>query len=280
MFVKFYPKLIEWASETMNMNGGAPMTTAEMMRKLKTLLLDPSYTNIMLYSTVFATIMVLLFCRIIEGRRFRTMGFTKKHFVLQYLFGMGAGFAMFSLIVLLAYAMGGLKWNGFQGGSVSGIVIVFFGFFLQGMSEEVIFRGYLMTTILRHQNIWWAVGVNSVLFALVHNGNKGFSIMAFINLILYAVMISFYMLRTGNLWGACALHSIWNFVQGNFYGLPVSGVDSGAKVFSMSLQEGKTLLNGGDFGLEASLATTIVMIAAIAVLVLIPYRPKEETESA
>lgn len=139
-------------------------------------------------------------------------------------------------------------------------------------------RGYLMTTVLRHQNVWWAVAVNSVVFGILHGGNAGFSLLAFINLVLYAVMISFYMLRTDNLWGACAIHSIWNFVQGNFYGLPVSGIDSGETIFSMSLQ-GSALANGGTFGLEASLPTTIVMTAAIALLLFVPGKKQEKAET-
>ncbi len=277
MIFLFIPKLMEWATGVMEQNGGQ-ISSEAMMEKLNTLLLDPQYTHIMLFSTALGTLVTLFFCRVIEGRRFRTMGFIKKGCVVQYLIGIAAGFVMFSLIVLLAYLMGGLTWNGFKGGAFGSIALVFFGFFLQGMSEEVICRGYIMTTILRHQNVWWAVGVNSVLFALAHNSNAGFSVMAFINLILYAVMISLYVLRTDNLWGACAIHSIWNFVQGNFYGLPVSGIDSGATVFSMSLKEVSPLLNGGAFGLEASIATTIVMLAAIAVLILIPRKQEAAKE--
>jgi hypothetical protein len=82
-------------------------------------------------------------------------------------------------------------------------------------------------------------------------------------------MISLYMLRTNSLWGACAIHSIWNFAQGNFYGLPVSGIDSGESVFKMSLK-GSDFINGGAFGLEAGLPTTIVMTVSICILLFVP----------
>lgn len=103
----------------------------------------------------------------------------------------------------------------------------------------------------------------------MHAFNNGFTLLAAVNLILCGVLFSVYALRTGNLWGACAFHSIWNFAQGNFYGLPVSGIDSGDTIFSMQLA-GSKLANGGDFGLEASLATTIVMALWIAVLLFVP----------
>ena len=276
----FFPKLIQWATAEMANNGGTPLLTSQLKEKLYHMLADPEFTYILLVATLLGTTVAICFCIFVEGRGLRSMGFKKEGGILSYLIGLGAGFGIFSLTVLLSYLMGGLTWNGFRGGSVGSILLVLFGFLLQGMSEEVIFRGYLMTTILRHQNVWWAIGVNSILFAAVHCGNAGFSLLAVLNLILYSVMISLYMLRTDNLWGACAIHSIWNFAQGNFYGLPVSGINTGDSVFSMSLKGDNALLNGGAFGLEASAAMTIVMGVIIVLLVLLPYHPKTDGEAA
>ncbi|MDE5564318.1 MAG: CPBP family intramembrane metalloprotease, partial [Oscillospiraceae bacterium] len=278
MYAGIMPELMKWAMETAQANGGE-LSTMELQEKLATLLQDPKMTNIMLYATGLATIGTLIYCRFVEGRKLNTIGFKAKGGLIQYLLGLVAGFVMFSMVVLLAWAMCGLTLNGFQGSSWTGLLVVFIGYGIQGMSEEVICRGYFMTTILRHQNVYWAVGLNSLFFGLMHAGNSGFSAFALLNLVLYAVMISIYMLRTDNLWGACAIHSIWNFVQGNFYGLPVSGIDSGASVFSMSLK-GSILANGGDFGLEASLATTIVMAAVITLLLFVPPFTKKQTQES
>ena len=173
------------------------------------------------------------------------------------------------MLIGCAYAMGGLQFEGYRGQFGAGLAVVLLGFLIQGMSEEVVCRGFMMTSTLRHHNLWWAVGVNSLLFGLAHALNPGFTALALLNLVLYAVMISLYVLRTDNLWGACAFHSIWNFAQGNFYGLPVSGIESGDTVFEMSLT-GTKLANGGDFGLEASLGCTIVMALWIAALLFVP----------
>ncbi len=277
MYAFIMPELMEWAMETAQANGGE-LSTREVQEKLMNLLQDPKMTNITLYATGLATIGTLIYCRFVEGRKLNTLGFKAKGGVVQYLLGLVAGFAMFSMVVLLAWAMGGLSWNGFQGCSWTGLLMVFIGYGIQGMSEEVICRGYFMTTVLRHQNVCWAVGLNSLFFGLMHAFNVGFSAFALLNLVLYAVMISLYMLRTDNLWGACAIHSVWNFVQGNFYGLPVSGIDSGASVFSMSLK-GSAIANGGAFGLEASLACTIVMTAVIVLLLFVPPFAGKQTAS-
>lgn len=272
------PRLMEWAREQVAVNGN--LDTAQMTEKLNSLLLDPQLTYIMLWATGLGTLVVLLFCRAIEGRKFRTMGFFKEKAGIQYLAGLGIGFALFSCVVGLSYAMGGLHFE--DAGTVTPmLLVILLGYGIQGMSEEVMCRGYLMTTIMRHHNVWVAVGINALFFGLMHGANAGFSGLALVNLILYAVMISLYTLRTNSLWGSCAIHSIWNFAQGNFYGLPVSGIDSGESVFRMSLQ-GSPLVNGGDFGLEAGIPTSIVMITAICILLFvpIPFLDKKAGESA
>lgn len=268
MLIGVMPRFLDWLTTEAAANNGV-ISDTEATEMLNSMFLDPANTYIMLFSTGLATLVALLFCRVVEGRKLRTLGFRKKGGLVQYLIGLIVGFAMFSAVVGLSLLMGGLQWNGYVGGSVSAILLVLVGFGIQGMSEEVMCRGYLMTTVLRHQPVWLAVGVNSVIFGILHAFNDGFSLFALCNLILFAVTASLYVLRTDNLWGACAIHSIWNFVQGNFYGLPVSGIDSGDTIFSMSLK-GPALANGGTFGLEASLPTTIVMLVTIAILLFVP----------
>ncbi|MDE6776355.1 MAG: CPBP family intramembrane metalloprotease [Oscillospiraceae bacterium] len=276
MTIAIMPKLMAWATEQMQITG--TLDEAVVRDKIANLLADPSMTKIILYCTAFATLVTLLFCRLIEGRKLNTLGFHKKHAVLHYLAGLGVGFLLFSLVVLLSLCMGGITWTGLQSFSITSILVMLGGWLLQGMSEEVICRGYFMTTILRNYSPVWAVAVNSVFFGLMHGFNNGFSLNAFINLTLYAIMISLYVLRTNSLLGACAIHSVWNFVQGNFYGLPVSGIDTGGTIFSVSLVKNANLANGGDFGLEASLPCAIVMLIAIAVLLLVPMKFLENQE--
>ena len=261
------PRLISWATEQVTANNNLDSTI--VMDKLNNMLNDPANTVLMLFCTASGTILAILYCRFAEGRKLCTMGFRKEHSVQQYLLGLLGGFAAFSMVVGIAVLFGGAEFVAFHGQFTPSLLLIFLGFGIQGMSEEVICRGFMMTATLRHHNMWWAAGINALVFGLAHALNPGFSILAMVNLLLYAVMISLYVMRTGNLWGACAYHSIWNFAQGNFYGLPVSGIDSGDTVFSMQLT-GTTFVNGGDFGLEASIGCTIVLLLWIAGLLFIP----------
>lgn len=64
------PKLTAWATEQIKTTGSLDETA--LQEKLTNLLADPANTKIMLYCTIFAPLITLLFCRFIEGRKLTT----------------------------------------------------------------------------------------------------------------------------------------------------------------------------------------------------------------
>ena len=77
------------------------------------------------------------------------------------------------------------------------------------------------------------------------------------------ILMSLIVLRRGNLWGACALHSLWNFAQGNLFGIRVSGLSAGPSPFLSFLSPDMPLWNGSQYGLEASLPVTLCLLLAV-----------------
>ena len=122
--------------------------------------------------------------------------------------------------------------------------------------------------------LFTAVAVSSMMFAFLHASNSGVSILAFINLALFGVFASLYMLRMGNIWGVCAIHSVWNFTQGNFYGCLVSGINTNNSILSTDINIDRAVTNGGMFGPEGGVVATIVLLVAIMLVVYIPERKK------
>ena len=217
-----------------------------------------------LYCTGLATVVILIYCRFVERRSLYSMGFTKDKALLEYLKGLGIGFLMFSLAVIIAYITGSLGFNGFNSSVNFNLIFIFLGgFLIQGMSEEVIFRGYFMISLSNRTSLIIAIIINSVMFSLLHLLNPGITLLAIINIILFGVFASIYVLRTNNIWGACAIHSIWNFLQGNFYGFEVSGINTNNSILSFTALENGSLINGGSFGMEGGLAVTLVLIIFI-----------------
>jgi membrane protease YdiL (CAAX protease family) len=103
------------------------------------------------------------------------------------------------------------------------IIVLLFGFVVQGATEEILCRGWLMPILSARYNLWVGILVSSSLFGLLHAVNPGVTVFAVVNIVLVGIFFSLFALRQGSLWGVCALHSIWNWLQGNFFGFEVSG---------------------------------------------------------
>lgn len=235
------------------------------------------YMILSLFADIMMIGMVLLFCKLIQKRRVRTLGFTKDGILKEYLIGAGVGFLIFSVAVLLCVVAGALRLDGISDTFSIGMFVLFtLGFMVQGMAEEVLCRGYFMVSFGRRYPMVAAVIANAVIFAALHLLNPGVAPLAIVNLILFGIFASCYFIRKGNIWGIGALHSVWNLVQGNFYGIKVSGMATSCTVFSSTAVEGREIINGGAFGLEGGLAVSFVLIVGILLLCFVKGKKTEE----
>ena len=248
-------------------SGDFAKLTEASMEVTQRLMESDGYMIGMLLSDIVMMLIVFLFCRFIQKRKLRTLGFIKKGMLKEYGLGMLLGFAFFSVCVLLGVLFGGLKIEGISPEFSIGIFVAYLlGYMVQGMTEEVLCRGYFLGSYARRYPVYAAVLANSLLFASLHLLNSGISVLAFINITLFGIFASIYFIRRGSIWGIGAFHSIWNLVQGNFYGIKVSGTPVGNTLFTTQAIAGKSLWNGGDFGMEGSLICTIVLTCGIIFL--------------
>ena len=237
---------------------------------------EPWIMLLSLFGTVATTLACFVYCRKIERRSWASMGFRKAGWIGRYLKGYAIGTGMLLLCALIAWLMGDLDFAFSEKIPVFYILAFFVGFLLQGMSEEVVVRGYFMVSLSNRCHVAVAVGISSVVFAMLHLGNPGISLLALLNLTLFGVFMAVYVLRTDDLWGACAIHSAWNFAQGNLVGIQVSGTGNLPTVAMMQPQGEFALFHGGDFGLEGGLIVTLVTLAAIALTLFLPQKAKKE----
>ena len=248
-------------------SGDVAKLTEASMEVTQRLMESDGYMIGMLFSDIVMMLIVFLFCRFIQKRKLRTLGFIKKGMLKEYGLGMLLGFAFFSVCVLLGVLFGGLKIEGISPEFSIGIFVAYLlGYMVQGMTEEVLCRGYFLGSYARRYPVYAAVLADSLLFASLHLLNSGISVLAFINITLFGIFASIYFIRRGSIWGIGAFHSIWNLVQGNFYGIKVSGTPVGNTLFTTQAIAGKSLWNGGDFGMEGSLICTIVLTCGIIFL--------------
>lgn len=238
-----------------------------------------------LLGTAITTLLVIVYCRGIEGRSTASMGLARNGMLKRYGLGFLIGTVMITATVALAVLLGGARFTGFNAGvSLLYLGLFFLGYLVQGMSEEVCVRGYFMVSCMNRVGAVAAVLISSLAFAAMHLLNAGVTVLAFANLTLFGVFTAVYVLRTDDLWGVCAIHSAWNFLQGNIFGISVSGTGATSSLFGTAFTEGRELISGGAFGIEGGLCTTVVLLAGTALALFLPLKPRpalpqEETET-
>lgn len=225
-------------------------------------------------------VIVLLWAWLFERRGPSALGLNAagpKRFVRGYLVGL----AFLAAVIGTIWASGGYVVEGpgaFQsaamGAALLPIGVLLLGFIIQGSTEEILFRGWLMQLIASRHGLWIAVIANSVLFALAHAGNIEPSRELYVglaNIVLFGLFISLYAAREGSLWGVCGWHAAWNWLLGLGFGLEVSGmrIDTVPLIADLADKPGAAWwLTGAAFGPEASLVTTAVLLIGTVVLIV------------
>lgn len=232
------------------------------------------YAVLLLLSGVMI-IVAILYCRLFEKRSPKTLGFRKEGVLSEYLLGCVIGLLMISAPVTFCYFTGFVQIELTKSANPFMIVIFLLCFLAQGMGEEALFRGYLMTSLLRRHKIWVAILWNSLLFSLFHLGNASFSLLAFFNIFLFGAFASIFMLKRGSIWAVGAIHSIWNFAQGNLFGFNVSGNPKFDSVLTSAQSAKGVWLHGGDFGPEGGFAVTVLLCISILIALSIPTKKSE-----
>ena len=217
-----------------------------------------------LYGTIFSSLLVLLFACKINKRTLFSLGLTKYNILKRYGLGLMIGFITLSLSLFITFILGGTKFNGFVDMNIPLLILFFIGFMFQGFEEELLCRGFMMYGLSKKQSLFFAMMYNSLFFALLHLGNDGMNILAFMNLFLAGLSFSCMAVYFDDIWVASGAHSMWNYAQGNIFGILVSGMNMGSSIFNIELV-GSTLISGGKFGLEGGIGVFVVEILTILV---------------
>ena len=267
-----------------------PLTVGAILSKLIVLSLKLSTASVLFFTIyiLFAftpiSILVFLYMKKIEGRSISQLGFIKHNSFKDYIIGFFIGILSISIIIIILYLTGdytlSLAPNFLSSQILFPVTAVVFSWIIQGASEEIITRGWLMHNIGAKYNVFTSILISSVFFAILHTKNSGINPIAFINLIIYSVFAALYVIRTNQLWGVCGFHSAWNWSQGNVYGVKVSGnpIPGGHSIFNLSTSN-NNIFTGGGFGLEGSIICSIVLILGMTIL-LISIKNKSKTLSA
>lgn len=133
-------------------------------------------------------------------------------------------------------------------------------FLIQPLAEEVVMRPFLQQHIEQAAGAQIALLATALVFAVIHAGNDNFTWLAGIQIFTGGYLMGQLFLLTGSTWTPFLFHAAWNFVQSIVLGFSVSGMDT-YRVLQLRIQ-GPAWLTGGDFGLEGSVLTLVLLIFA------------------
>ena len=218
--------------------------------------------------------------RYLDRRSISSMGLVRP---VQRLSGIVPGFFFGLTPIVIAAGVVGLI-GGFRFQSVtfsSDIVYMTPALVLLAFYEEIVFRGYLLQNLFDIRRFVFGFLLTSVAFWLVHGLNPAAwtSPIAGVNLFGAGVMLGLAYQFGGNIWFPTAAHFGWNFGQGVLFNIPVSGMSLKGLIRLKSNDDMAVWLTGGDFGLEGSIVTTVLLIGMI-VLLLYGIRSRSFREPA
>ena len=232
---------------------------------------DPqTITLIMYYGYIVMAGVALLYWKLIEKKPLSEMGLTKRFG--NYLIGILAGVLLLAVSVAAIVFTGSIKYHGiYNNADILMILLLFGGFIIQGATEEILCRGIVLHTLKEKTSVAVAVNVSTVLFIMPHCSSlfeQGvvYGILGVCNLALISTIFSLSTIRFKSIWAACGLHSFWNAILYSVLGLNLSGNDETVTAIFNMQSVGKNIWNGGEYGIEASIITTVVLAIAAAII--------------
>lgn len=235
---------------------------------------EPIILMVSLVLFAFSSLLVFFRVKVIEKRKISSIGFAKDGWLKKYLVGFLIGIVMMGIIVLILYGFGyiTIDKNPIQPVGLSSlpvILIFLVGWIIQGGTEEVLTRGWLMNVLGARYNIVLGLIVSSLLFSFMHLLNPNVNYIAVINIALVGLFYGLCVIKTNDLWAVCGMHSAWNFAQGNLFGFEVSGNNVPVGSLMDFKLIGSDFVTGGPFGPEAGIVSTIILVASILILLFL-----------
>lgn len=234
-------------------------------------------------SLIIATLLGWLYGKLFEDLPIKALGWVfNRTWLKDFLFGLGLGILAITIAVVLAMPTDGIGLMFNQTDSFQAILLTFISsfavFFVAAAFEEVLFRGYLLQTLFRSNLTWLGILLTSVFFASVHNDNPSASNFSLLNTFIAGIWFGIAYLKTRSLWLVFGLHLAWNWFQGAFYGINVSGLsDIAPNPLFRAVDTGPTWLTGGHYGIEGGITCTIALIVSTILIWFLPVlKPTEE----
>ena len=204
-----------------------------------------------------------LFMKFIDRKPLMSLGLKYEGFQQDFKFGLILGAGLIAIGFFSLFILGYVRVESFSFPFLD-IVLYFILFVVVAFHEEIMLRGYILRSLMESMNRYLALAVSSLIFMTVHLLNPNISFLGAVNLFLAGIVLGIYYVHKSNLWLPIGMHLTWNFFQGPIFGFEVSGIKSQSLI--KQTVNGSDLITGGQFGFEASLLATVLIVVVILYL--------------
>lgn len=233
---------------------------------------DVMETAALYFSTIGTWIVLLLHFGLFKRNRplFQILGKKAQgNHAKQFLAGLGIGLGLNLICILPALLCGDIHIS-FSRFEPVYLLFIFAAVLIQSSSEELMCRGFLYQRLRRgYKNPWVAMIGNAAFFGVLHLGNDGIDVLSLANIVIVGMLFTLMISCFDSMWCAMAAHAAWNFNQNIIFGLPNSGIMVPYSVFTLDSGSAvNSAVYDVAFGVEGTILTTIVLIAACTLLYL------------
>ena len=240
----------------------------------------PTVLYLIIGTFTMVALLFILWIKYFEGRSLASVGLVfnrlaKTLYIRGYAIGLLMGIVVVGGVLLLG-GYGPETGADSKPRDLIPILILMIAFIVQSGTEEMVFRGWMMSRISARFGLWAGIIGNSILFTLMHVEFDSldttpltmivlFNLMTFV----FSVFLSLLVIREKSIWGACAWHAAWNWIFITWFALPTTGIELGLTplISDLAPVEGAPeWLTGGMTGPEGSILTLIVLTLGCLIL--------------
>ncbi len=226
-----------------------------------------------LFSNAVVIFGAIFYCVKFEKRPVSSMGFRKNDVALELFLGFLIGALLIGTVFSVLHFSGAVEFmrHPFDNRIIRPSIILFFlGFIVRVVGEELLYRGFLLTSLARDIRPIFSALLTSLVFSLFNFG----SIFSFVNTFLFSFLLNLYVLKRGSLWGTIAIRFVWCFCESVVLG--ATGL--GSALFIPKYNGSLLLLTGEPgYGFENGLLSTIIFVFAIFIILLLKTKKSEQS---
>jgi len=228
------------------------------------------------FSTFFAAVMTnIVTLRIYEGCSLADIGFhwsaaSARNLAWGLLGGMAAALAVLTTPLLARADV--LQHVAGTGPHLRIFLFVTVVLIMGAAGEEILFRGYGFQVLLRSMRPEVAIGLVGIMFGALHLSNPHASLLGLLNTVGFGILFGYAFWCSRDLWFPFGLHFGWNFTL-PLFGADVSGIKLGVTGYEPHWSAGP-LWSGGEYGPEASVLTSAVLLVLFVFIWKAPIRPQ------